>query len=1115
MKKTFSSQAVPTKTTTTEAKIKIHRAVDLLSEKPAEALILAKELLCHDKNNPLLWVISARAQERIGDFFQAEESLNKALHFMPDYDEALYAKANLLYRRERFAEAELFLQGAIVKLNKEASRPLRSLLATVLQKLKKYEPAIIAFQTLAEEDPDNWLYWNNLGMIYQDLADFDKMDLAYQRSCELTKTNAITFFNHIVGSHYNPQKTAEEILELCQNWQRYFSPPVNHRRRQAKNKSQNKTLRIGMISDGFRSHPVGNMITIGLSHLPEAHIDIYAYSTNFNEDHVTNSIQRICKKWQVIDGLTDATVEKIIEEDEIDILFDLCGYNANSRMQLFQKGVAPIQIKWVGGLISSTGIENMDYLLSDHVETPEGSDGLYTEKLIRLPGDYICYDPPYYLPALSEPPVIKNGFITFGCFNNASKINEPLLELWANLLNQVPNSRLFLKSFNFKNVTLRERTFSILESYGVERERVILEGSSPHRELLSSYNDVDIALDPWPYSGGLTTCEAMAMGVPVVTLPGPTFAGRHSASHLVHAGMAELVADSAQQYVNIAVGLTQDINSLSVIRQHLRDILLVSPVCDGKRFAQGFSDAMRAVWQHYCDGCTPAALSLFEGTLPQFAGSSQPIYLTHPEVNTNPVVSVQSGEFEFQLDGKVMLMDYGAVMTRSEKFLKLTATEALHCVIMDAIGEVKENHLPLNRKSLQHIKTHLLGDGEETPVYICLNERYSSDLKTLAYDNDSSEWVPQKVIAELKMPSSKLDNIHGLNRLEWFIADSRFNLRSVFNNGQKILQSTLLLAVRFSFESSHQGQIGFNELLSTLAEQGFTFHSLHNIEYGEPAVVEGIQALASSRMLAAQLLFMPNDARLTAITNAQREKLAFILHAGYELRDEASRVLTMTSTERARAYLSNHHDAASVQDVESPNKQPVSIIPEMPRMSVAETELFERYVKQSRRYFEFGSGGSTKLATRQGVQVYGVESDKFWVETLHKEAGSLCRVDYVDIGPTKEWGYPVNDSHQDKFPLYSEAIHQHVEAFDFILVDGRFRVACTLNAIKHALDSQEDESATLIFIHDFWSRRDYHSVLEFLDTVEKAEDAGVFRIKSGIDRVYMDLMLERFKLIPS
>lgn len=1114
MKKT-SSQIIASERISSEVRLKIHRAVDLLSQKPADALVLTAELLTTDEQNPLLWVISGRAQEKMGDFFQAEESLNKALLIKADYDEALYAKANLFYRRERFIEAEMFLLESIPKLSKDASRPLRSLLATVLQKLKKYEPALDAFHELTEEDPNNWLYWNNMGMIFQDMAEFEKMDYAYQRSCELTKTNSITFFNHIVGSHYNPEKSAEQILEMCQKWQDYFVLPAEHQRAEAKDKTPNRTLRIGMISDGFRAHPVGNMITIGLSHLPDSHIDIYAYSTNFNEDHITHSIQRICKKWQVIDGLSDATVEAMVADDEIDILFDLCGYNSNSRIPLFQKGVAPIQIKWVGGLISSTGLKNMDYLLSDHVETPEGSDSLYTEKLIRLPGDYICYDPPYYLPALSEPPVKKNGYITFGCFNNASKVNGELLGLWANLLKQVPNSRLFLKSFNFKNPTLRERILATLESHGVSRDRILLEGASPHRELLKSYNDIDIALDPWPYSGGLTTCEAMAMGVPVVTLPGPTFAGRHSASHLVHAGMAELVAENAQQYVDIAVGLTNDITSLSVIRQHLRDILLASPVCDGKYFAKGFSDAMRAIWQRYCDGKAPEALSLSADAPPLFADSSIPVLLTHPAENTHSVTADQNNDFEFKLDGKVIMMDYGAVMTRSDKFINLMATKVFHSVVMDALGIVEEDDLPLERKSIQHIKLHLLGDGEETPVYMCLDGQNSSDLKTIATDVQNDEWSGHKVITELKIPSSKLDSIHGLDRLEWFLLDNRFNLRNVFDYASNTLKSTLALSIQYHFEPTHQGQMRFDEITSTLMKHGFVLHSFCHMSYGEPIIIAGHEPLPSSKIVAAQLLFIPNDIRLAELSFAQREKLAFILHAGYQLRDEASRVLQISSIERAQAYLSNTQSVSSVHEVESQEPKSINIIPEMPRMSPAETDLFERYVKQSTRYFEFGSGGSTKLATRHNIEVYGVESDKFWVDTLHKEAGPLCKVDYVDIGPTKEWGYPVDNSHQDKFPLYSEAIKHHAEAFDFILVDGRFRVACTLNAIKHSLATQQDTSSTLIFIHDFWSRRDYHPVLEFLDTVEKAEDAGVFKIKPGIDLIYMERMLERFKYIAS
>lgn len=238
------------------------------------------------------------------------------------------------------------------------------------------------------------------------------------------------------------------------------------------------------------------MIVMGLEHVPASQIEFYAYSTNYREDHLTHRLKRMCANWRVVEHIGATELDKIIREDEIDILFDLCGYNANSRMQTFQLQPAPIQIKWVGGLISSTGLVGMDYLLSDAIETPEWADSLYTEKLIRMPDDYICYDPPFYLPAVSEMPVKTKGYFTFGCFNNASKINAFLLNQWAVLLHCVPDSRLFLKSFNFDNENLKERVLTTLEGHGIARKRVRIEGMAPHQELLACYNEVDIALDP-------------------------------------------------------------------------------------------------------------------------------------------------------------------------------------------------------------------------------------------------------------------------------------------------------------------------------------------------------------------------------------------------------------------------------------------------------------------------------------------------------------------------------------------------------------------------------------------------------------------------------------------
>src|SRR5690606_13415634 len=222
---------------------------------------------------------------------------------------------------------------------------------------------------------------------------------------------------------------------------------------------------------------------------------------------------------------------------------------------------------------------------------------------------------------------------------NISKINDELLGAWSGILNSVPNAHLFLKTHGLSNATLCQRIWSFFAGSGINQERIRLEGASPHNELLNSYNDVDIALDPWPYSGGLTTCEALIMGVPVITLPGPTFAGRHSATHLVNAGMPELIAQDWEQYQKLAIDLANDLDNLAIIRENLRTIVLQSPLCDAERFGRSFSNAMRAIWQRHCAGKKPEALVLGDDLTPYFADEEDPVAVMHPE----PTLETEKG----------------------------------------------------------------------------------------------------------------------------------------------------------------------------------------------------------------------------------------------------------------------------------------------------------------------------------------------------------------------------------------------------------------------------------------------------------------------------------------
>lgn len=455
--------------------------------------------------------------------------------------------------------------------------------------------------------------------------------------------NEDTYKNRIVTLHYHPRYSAEEILQECSRMQERFRPTEPVIRARAQDLSPGKKIRIGMFSEGFRAHPVGHMITLALAHVPRHEIEFFFYGTNARSDHITKRLKTICSTWREAQGLSEEALNHLIRADHIDILFDLSGYNAGSRMRTVMLEPAPIIIKWVGGLISNTGLDAVDYLLSDRVETPVDADRLYTEKLIRLPDDYICYEPPDYLPPIKELPAARRGYVTFGCFNNASKINEDLLEHWARILRTVKDSRLFLKSYGFSTGKLRSDIERFFAERGISAHRLTLEGPAPHRELLACYNDIDIALDPWPYSGGLCTCEALIMGVPVVTLPGPTFAGRHSATHLVNAGLPELVAQNWDHYHMLATGLANDLENLSVIRQNLRLTVLKSPLCDAERFGRSFSNAMRAVWQRHCAGKTPEALVLSDDQTPYFADESGPVELILPMPETEVPPCYQRG----------------------------------------------------------------------------------------------------------------------------------------------------------------------------------------------------------------------------------------------------------------------------------------------------------------------------------------------------------------------------------------------------------------------------------------------------------------------------------------
>ncbi|WP_372373311.1 tetratricopeptide repeat protein [Vreelandella venusta] len=1062
----------------------------------------------------------SEAKYRLGDVQEAESLLAKALEIEPNYAEAHHGIAYLLHQRRQNQQALNHIQTACCLDSSKAE--YLSLQGMVLVALHQHSEALSSYEKGLQISPSYASLWNNYGNALNDLGRIDESMAAYRKALELPNSSRLAFSNLLTTAHYHPGISEKDILGIIKQWDTRYAPSTGSRRPETDKISERK-LKIGMISDGFRSHPVGQMIISALEECKNQQFELFFYSTNNHEDHITIRFKKVASIFVSVEYMSDEQLENRILEDKVDILFDLSGHNAGNRMLVVANAPSPIIVKWVGGLINTTGVSSIDYLISDSVETPLGVDENYTENIIRLPDDYICYTPPHYMPSVLSLPASKNNYITFGCFNNATKLNEKLLVQWSKLMRELPRSRLYLKSMQLGNPEMRERIINLMEAEGVSADRLRIEGPSPHIELLQCYNDVDISLDPWPYSGGLTTCESLLMGVPVVSFPGPTFAGRHSATHLINAGMPELVVNSWQEYRERVLELASDLDSLATIRQHLRQVLLESPVCNAPRFAKHFTNAMRAIWQRHCEGKQPAALTFDKTGQAQFVDEETPVDIVYAE-SMEPEVA----GFKWSLSSKVIALDNGARLVVEKGIETLRQLNSFGIVAFDPASQVTNPERFEGSNDVQVFTHAVLGDGNQATLYSCLDPAMSSTLQPLPIGQQHGA-SPEgaNVLAKLPINTIALDCIEGLESLDWLILDHLSDSTAILENGERALKDTLIIQVRIAFQPTHQRQPNLAEVQYWMSRHGFRFYRFNNEQHRShlPESVPDKQRQATE-LHSANAIFLPNYERMAELSDNQRTKLAFLLHTVYGIKDMAYSVLAEVDLEAAEGYLVGEGLIALKQEpqiesittskdkAELPEETAEFPLPDAPHMSTAERKLFKKSLKKAKQYFEFGSGGSTVWAVKEGLTVQGVESDANWVNALKDKLGEQCQVEAVDIGATKAWGFPVSMDAADKFPAYSQAIAKYSQPFDFILVDGRFRVACTMSAILNILDYSDKASDARIFIHDFWNRPHYHLVLQFLEAVEKVETAGLFKISKNINREEVVSVWEQYAKQP-
>ena len=529
---------------------------------------------------------------------EAEAACRRAMQIRPDYSGVHYNLGNALQRQGRNGEA----LAAFCHARELAPDDflIHNAIGVLLKEDGQFDEAIATFRRGLECHPDSALIWNNLGSLFGDLGRISEAIPCTRRAGDLQPQSHWIFSSLLVMLQYASDVTARGLFDAHCEFDRIHAAPFRSVWPPHPNTPDaERPLRIGMVSPHFAFHPVGHFLIRVLENLDRARFEVIGYSDMKDADAMTARLRAAMAGWCETAGLSDEQLAARIREDRVDILFDLAGHTAGNRLLALARRPAPIQITWLD-YVGTTGLSAMDYILGDPREIPPEHEPWYREKVLRMPDDYICYDPPADAPEVGPLPALATGRVTFASFNIPPKTTPEIVRVWARILGAVPGSRLILKNRAFDDPATRQRYGAIFAEAGIAPTRIEFRGWSPNRELLAAYNEADIALDTWPYNGGLTTCEALWMGVPVITCPGETFASRHGLAHLTAAGLPGTIARDLDHYVEIATALASDLPTLAASRAKMRAQVASSPLCDGRRFAGHFMANLRHVWHHWC-----------------------------------------------------------------------------------------------------------------------------------------------------------------------------------------------------------------------------------------------------------------------------------------------------------------------------------------------------------------------------------------------------------------------------------------------------------------------------------------------------------------------------------
>ncbi len=550
-------------------------------------------------DHPEAWRSLGMVLQRTGRLEEAVHAFQRLLALVPGHARGLNDLGCCLMALERYDEG----LAALVEANTRHPTYADSYgnLGALLLRAGCPFAAMLASEKALELDPGQHRWVSNLATALKDLGQFDAAEAMFRHALSLRPDYVLGHSNLLFCLNYHPDKPAQEIVAEYRRWDEAHAKPLLPADLAFDNdRDPERRLRVGLVSPDFREHSARHFILPLMEGLDRGRLEIVCYAEVPRPDETTKQFMALADHWRSTVGLSDAALAELIRSDGTDILIDLGGHSASSRLMVFARKPAPVQVAHMLGCGYTSGMSAMDAFLADAELAPEGADELFVEPLLRLDRIPLAYAAPETMPPVGPTPALAKGHVMFGYFGRPERINDRVIEAWSAILNGVPGSRLMLNSKAFQEAEFQDLYRARFAACGVAQDRLELVFTSPQPRTWDAYGKVDIALDPFPHNAGTTTIEALWLGVPVLSIKDRPSVGRFGASILGAVGLMDWVADNVAGYVAKGIAAAQDLEALQALRGGMRERFLASPLADAKGLGESLDGALRGLWRAWC-----------------------------------------------------------------------------------------------------------------------------------------------------------------------------------------------------------------------------------------------------------------------------------------------------------------------------------------------------------------------------------------------------------------------------------------------------------------------------------------------------------------------------------